>query len=145
MANSKALRNVQYAAVLDAARKIAKEVKKGLPVVAIESFLAQMRKELARDITVHQVELCLNENNIPWGSVFESLGVAKRNRDVTVSLPVVGRQEFTELREAIRRIEQDVHLLQTHTAELLRRLPAKTTISPTQTMFMESDETSDPN
>jgi hypothetical protein len=141
MANSKALRNVQYAAVLDAARKIAKEVKKGLPVVAIEAFLTQMRKELGRDITVHQVELCLNENNIPWVSVFESLGVAKRHRGVTVSLPVVGRQEFLELREAMRRVEQDVRLLQTHTAELLRRLPVKTTISPTQTMFMEADET----
>jgi hypothetical protein len=39
--------------------------------------------------------------------------------------------------DRINALQHDIRLLQTHTAEILRRLPPKATISPTQTMFSE--------
>ena len=139
MSNIKALRNVEYARVLDEVRRIEEAVHRGNKPVAIKDFLQRMEATLGRKISENQVDLCLNENRISWRDVFRPRST--KEASTTAQANPVEVQALREsddwMQAAMRTICDDIRLLQTHTAEILRRLPPKTTISPTQTLFSE--------
>jgi len=102
------------------------------PLIRVDAFCKEIGAVIGRTVTSHQIEHVLHDNGIKWRDVFQPRTVAESGKH--------GGKQLAELHKMLRDVEQEIRLLQTHTAEILRRLPAKSTISPTQTLFSESTE-----
>jgi hypothetical protein len=129
-----------YAQILQA---IQARMSSDVQPIRVDDFCKEIGSVIGRTVTTHQIEHVLHDNSIRWRDVFQPRSNAESGKH--------GGKQLAELQAAIVRIAvrinrvetaidvatEQVRLLQTHTVEILRRLPPKTTINPTQTMFSE--------
>jgi hypothetical protein len=133
-----------YAYILQA---IQTRIGSNCGAICVDEFCKEIGAVIGRTVTTHQIQHVLHDNSLRWRDVFQPRSNAESGKQ--------GGKQLAELQAAlvkvavrINRVEnavsvvmEELRLLQTHTAEILRRLPPKTTINPAQTMFSEEPPT----
>jgi hypothetical protein len=131
----KTLTHKQYADLLDMLRNTRSAVAAGASRGTIEEFAEAVSKAIGREVSDSQIENCMGENDINHRSCFQPRVGYGTNPTKKVS-----QQHMDCILERIAALQRDIRVVQLQTEEILRRLPAKSTISPTQTLFSESTE-----
>lgn len=132
MKPTKPLTHKQYADLLDMLRNVRSAVAAGAGRGTIEEFADVVSKALNREVSDSQIEGCMSDNDIIHRSCFQPRVGHGSNPTKKIS-----EQHMDRILDRIDALQRDIWLLQTHTAAILQRLTAKTTISPTQTLFSE--------
>jgi hypothetical protein len=129
-----------YAQILQA---IQARMSSDVQPIRVDDFCKEIGSVIGRTVTTHQIEHVLHDNSIRWRDVFQPRSNAesgKHGGKQLAELQVAVSQSnvrISRLEKAIDIVIEELRLLQTHTAEILRRLSPKTTINSTQTMFSE--------
>jgi hypothetical protein len=132
MRPTKPLTHKQYADLLDMLRNVRSVVAAGAGRGTIEEFAELVSKTFGRDVSDSQIEGCMSDNDISHRSCFQPRIGHGSNPTKKIS-----EQHMDRILDRINALQHDIRLLQTHTVEIIRRLPPKTAISPTQTLFSE--------
>jgi len=136
MKPTKPLTHKQYADLLDMLRNTRSAVIRGASRGTIEEFAEAASKAIGREVSDSQIENCMGENDINHRSCFQPRVGHGANPTKKIS-----QQHMDRILERIAALQSDIRVVQSQADEILRRLPAKSAINPTQTLFSEDQET----